>query len=184
MRLTLPVLKLPIHFTGSCDWNWSVLYSSDASPRPLNFEEVLLPLTAATVLSGLSGLAPLTEVTATWLGTLSKSIYLPGFWIKSVPSSCLVSALRTCCLLCSICNSFSLAGLSSRPWLSLKILGTIFPIRAGLGVLGMIFPMRDLASGEVSEAWEDFALQSDDDCEVFCGRPLEVPNPVKSSSWR
>lgn len=48
----------------------------------------------------------------------------------------------------------------------------------------MIFPMRDLASGEVSEAWEDFALQSDDDCEVFCGRPLEVPNPVNSSSWR
>lgn len=156
MRLTLPVLKPSARFTGSSDWS---VFSSDASLCPFSFEVFLLPLPGATVLNSFSGFAPLTDVTATWLGTLSKSTFF----------------LRTCCLLG---GSFSWTRLSEMAWLSMWILGTIFLIRAGFGVLCVIFPMTEL-----SEAWEDLSLLSDE-YEVLCGRVLEDPNPAKSSSWR
>jgi len=156
--------------------------SSDTSPGSLTLEACLVPPA---------------EVAAVWFCMLREYADFPALLIKPaalvrlclseacVPA-CLATTVGATCLPCSLIStlgiSWSLDGLSMKPWSSLGTLDTIFPIRDDFGLLGIIFPNRGFASRERTEAGGSFARLSKDDLGVFCGLAVVVPNPVKMSS--
>lgn len=198
MRLVFLLRKPLMRFPALFGWDWSVSESSDTSPRSLTLEALPAPLTAVRGLTSLSCPVPPAEVAAVLLCVLSESADFPAFLIKSTdllllclreacPSASLAFAESATGLPCSLITILGIS-LSFISWPSLLIRGTIFPIRAGFGVLGIIFPTRGFAAREWSETWGDFTSLSNVDLEavleVFCGCPFVVPNPAKSSSWR